>query len=254
MRILGIESSCDETAVGVVCDGRVISSLVATQHDVHARYGGVVPELASRRHMENIVPLISGALDEADLSLEDIDGIAATFAPGLVGSLLVGLMAAKSIAYSRGIPFIGVNHLEGHLNAASLEYGPIPFPHIGLVVSGGHTSLYLVKGQFDVKLLGATRDDAAGEAFDKVAKLLGWAIRAGLRSTAPRKGAIRRPSASLGPGSPRTTRWTSPSPGSRPRVFSNTGKRRKEAPLTSASSPTCPPPSRRPWPPPSSRG
>ncbi|MBN1282625.1 MAG: tRNA (adenosine(37)-N6)-threonylcarbamoyltransferase complex transferase subunit TsaD [Proteobacteria bacterium] len=173
MRILGIESSCDETAAAVVSGGRTLSSLVATQHDVHERYGGVVPELASRRHMENIVPLIRGALDGADLSLDDIDGIAATFAPGLVGSLLVGLMAAKSIAYSRGLPFVGVNHLEGHLSAAALEYGPIPTPHVGLVVSGGHTSLYLVREGFQVGLLGATRDDAAGEAFDKVAKLLG---------------------------------------------------------------------------------
>ncbi len=173
MRILGIESSCDETAAAVVSDGRILSTLVATQHDVHARYGGVVPELASRRHMENIVPLIRGALDEADLTLDDIDGVAATYAPGLVGSLLVGLMAAKSIAYSRSLPFVGVNHLEGHLNAAAIEYGEIPTPHLGIVVSGGHTSLYLVRGRFDLKLLGATRDDAAGEAFDKVAKLLG---------------------------------------------------------------------------------
>jgi N6-L-threonylcarbamoyladenine synthase len=173
MRVLGIESSCDETAAAVVSGERVLASVVATQHDVHERFGGVVPELASRRHMENVVPLVSAALTEADLALDDIDGIAATYAPGLVGSLLVGLMAAKAIAYMRDIPFIGVNHLEGHLNAASLEYGPIPCPHVGLVVSGGHTSLYAVDGGFDVKLLGATRDDAAGEAFDKVAKLLG---------------------------------------------------------------------------------
>jgi len=173
MRILGIESSCDETAASVVSGDRILSSLVATQHDVHERFGGVVPELASRRHIENIVPLIRGALTEAKLTLDDIDGVAATFAPGLMGSLLVGLMAAKAIAFSRNLPFIGVNHLEGHLCAAALEYGPIPTPHVGLVVSGGHTSLYLVREGFQVKLLGATRDDAAGEAFDKVAKLLG---------------------------------------------------------------------------------
>jgi len=173
MRVLGIESSCDETAAAVVSGEQVLASLVATQHDVHERFGGVVPELASRRHMENVVPLVAAALTDAELTLDDIDGVAATYAPGLVGSLLVGLMAAKAIAYTRGIPFIGVNHLDGHLNAASLEFGPIPHPHVGLVVSGGHTSLYAVTGRFDVKLLGATRDDAAGEAFDKVAKLLG---------------------------------------------------------------------------------
>jgi len=172
MRVLGIESSCDETACAVVGSEGVLSSLVATQHDVHERYGGVVPELASRRHMENIVPLIRGALDEAGLDIGDIDGVAVTNAPGLLGSLLVGLAAAKSIAYARRIPFIGVNHLEGHLNAACMEFGEIPLPYVGLVVSGGHTSLYLVKGFGDYRLLGATRDDAAGEAFDKVAKLL----------------------------------------------------------------------------------
>lgn len=173
MRVLGIESSCDETAAAVVDGGRVLSSLVATQHDVHTRYGGVVPELASRRHLENIVPLICGALKEASLSLSDIEGIAVTCAPGLLGSLLVGIAAAKGIAYSAGIPIVGINHLEGHLNAASLEFGEIELPAVGLVVSGGHTSLYLVRGFGDYTLLGATRDDAAGEAFDKVAKLLG---------------------------------------------------------------------------------
>lgn len=173
MLVLGIETSCDETAAAVVQGGRVLSSLVATQHDVHARYGGVVPELASRRHMENIAPVIRGALGEAKASLDDIGGIAVTCAPGLIGSLLVGLAAAKGIAYARGLPMIGVNHLEGHLNAAALESGEVPLPYVGLVVSGGHTSLYLVRGFGDYTLLGATRDDAAGEAFDKAAKLLG---------------------------------------------------------------------------------
>jgi N6-L-threonylcarbamoyladenine synthase len=173
MRILGIESSCDETACAVVSGNKVLSNLIATQHDVHAKYGGVVPELASRRHMESIAPLIRGALEEAHLELGDIEGVAVTCAPGLLGSLLVGLSAGKSLAYARRIPFIGVNHLEGHLNAAALEFGDIPLPFVGLVVSGGHTSLYLVKGFGDYRLLGATRDDAAGEAFDKVAKLLG---------------------------------------------------------------------------------
>ncbi len=173
MRVLGIESSCDETACAVISGDEVLSNVVATQHEVHERYGGVVPELASRRHMENIVPIIRAALDEADLSMDDIDGVAVTHAPGLLGSLLVGLSAAKSIAYARDLPLVGVNHLEGHLNAASLEFGELPLPYVGLVVSGGHTSLYLVKGFGDYELMGATRDDAAGEAFDKVAKLLG---------------------------------------------------------------------------------
>ncbi|MBT3182477.1 MAG: tRNA (adenosine(37)-N6)-threonylcarbamoyltransferase complex transferase subunit TsaD [Deltaproteobacteria bacterium] len=172
MKILGIESSCDETAVAIIDSGKILSSLIATQHDVHERFGGVVPELASRRHMENIVPLVSGALQEASMDLDDIEGIAVTNAPGLVGSLLVGISMAKGIAYSKNLPLIGVNHLEGHLNAAMLEFGNVPTPYVGLVVSGGHTSLYFVEGFGKYRLLGATRDDAAGEAFDKVAKLL----------------------------------------------------------------------------------
>lgn len=172
MPILGIESSCDETAAAVIESGRILSSLIATQHDVHERFGGVVPELASRRHMENIVPLIRNALSNAKTSLNKLNGIAVTCAPGLLGSLLVGIAVAKGIAYANNLPIIGVNHLEGHLNAASIEFGEIPLPYVGLVVSGGHTSLYLVKKFGDYTLLGATRDDAAGEAFDKVAKLL----------------------------------------------------------------------------------
>lgn len=174
MLILGIESSCDETAVSVVkCPPpRILSSLVASQDEVHARYGGVVPELASRRHLETAVPLLNGALKEAKISLKDIDGIAVTHAPGLLGSLLVGIQLAKGIALATGKPIIGVNHLEGHLNAIALEKTEVPYPHVGLVVSGGHTSLYHVEGFGEYKLLGATRDDAAGEAFDKVAKLL----------------------------------------------------------------------------------
>jgi len=173
MLILGIESSCDETAAAVVSDGRVLSSLVASQDEVHAKYGGVVPELASRRHMESVIPLARGAIEKAGVSINDIDGIAVTYAPGLLGSLLVGIQFAKGIAFATGKPIIGINHLEGHLNAIRLERNDVPYPHIGLLVSGGHTSLYLVKGFGDYKLLGATRDDAAGEAFDKVAKLLG---------------------------------------------------------------------------------
>ena len=181
MLILGIESSCDETSAAVVClpddneNNRrcnILSNLVASQDEVHARYGGVVPELASRKHLETSIPLVRGALNEAKVDLRDIDGIAVTYAPGLLGSLLVGVQLAKALAFTTGKPFIGVNHLEGHLNAIWLEKNDIPFPHIGLLVSGGHTSLYSVKKFGDYKLLGATRDDAAGEAFDKVAKLL----------------------------------------------------------------------------------
>lgn len=175
MLILGIESSCDETAAAVVeCAGnrRILSSLVASQDEVHARYGGVVPELASRRHLETIVPLVRGAITEAGVSMGDIEGIAVTYAPGLLGSLLVGIQVAKGLCISTGKPMIGVNHLEGHLNAVLLEHPQVPYPHVGLVVSGGHTSLYLVKEFGNYKLLGSTRDDAAGEAFDKVAKLL----------------------------------------------------------------------------------
>lgn len=173
MCILGIESSCDETAVAVLDGNRILSSLVASQDDVHARFGGVVPELASRRHLEMIVPLIEGAFDDAGRRLSQIEGVAVTNAPGLVGSLLVGLSAAKGIAYALGIPLIGVNHLEGHLNAVHLECTGVPYPHVGLVVSGGHTSLYLVHAFGHYELLGATRDDAAGEAYDKVAKIMG---------------------------------------------------------------------------------
>lgn len=170
--ILGIESSCDETAVALLEDNTILASTVASQDDVHARFGGVVPELASRKHLEMIVPLLNQALGDAGVELERIDGVAVTNAPGLVGSLLVGLSAAKGIAYALDKPFVGVNHLEGHLNAAHLEYDDIPHPHVGLVVSGGHTSLYLVRAFGDYELLGATRDDAAGEAYDKVAKLM----------------------------------------------------------------------------------
>lgn len=188
MSILGIESSCDETAAAVVDGSKVLSNIVATQDDVHARFGGVVPELASRRHIENIVPVIKAALAKAGVGFGDISGIAVTYAPGLLGSLLVGIAAAKGLAYVLDIPLIGVNHLEGHLNAAALEFGDIPLPSVGLVVSGGHTSLYLVKGFGEYRLLGATRDDAAGEAFDKVAKLLGLGYPGGPAIEAAAKG------------------------------------------------------------------
>lgn len=181
MIILGIETSCDETAVAVldIENGKkifpktkILSSLIASQHDIHGPYGGIFPELASRRHIEVIRPMVEDALKEAKVSSEKLAGIAVTNSPGLVGALLVGLSFAKSYAMGLGIPFIGVNHLEGHLNAPLLAHDKIPYPHLGLIVSGGHTALYLVKKFGEYRYLGGTRDDAAGEAFDKVAKLL----------------------------------------------------------------------------------
>lgn len=174
MRVLGIESSCDETAAAIVDDGRIVrSEIVASQNEVHARYGGVVPELASRAHILNIVPVVKAALDQAACDLDDIDGIAVTNAPGLVGALLVGLQTAKAIAWVAELPLVGVHHLEGHLSAIALEPESPPFPHLALIVSGGHTSLVRVDERRTLFELGATRDDAAGEAFDKGAKLLG---------------------------------------------------------------------------------
>lgn len=171
MRILGIESSCDDTAAAVLVGGEVRASLVASQNDVHRRFGGIVPELASRSHIRSITRIIDQALQQAELTLAQIDGIAVTNGPGLIGSLLVGLSAAKAIAFARGIPFVGVNHLEGHLLSPRLE-GPTPFPYLALLVSGGHTSLYWAEDFGRYRCLGATRDDAAGEAYDKVAKML----------------------------------------------------------------------------------
>jgi N6-L-threonylcarbamoyladenine synthase len=181
MRVLGIESSCDETAAAIVEDGRVVrSDVVASQNEVHARYGGVVPELASRAHILQVVPVVQAALDRAGVALADVDGIAVTNAPGLVGALLVGLQTAKAIAWVTGKPLVGVHHLEGHLSAVFLEPDPPPMPHLALIVSGGHTSLVRVNGHADVVELGATRDDAAGEAFDKGAKLLGLGYPGGV--------------------------------------------------------------------------
>ncbi len=173
-RVLGLESSCDETAAAIVDDGRVVrSDVVASQHEVHARYGGVVPELASRAHILNVVPVVQAALDHAGCTLDDLDGIAVTNAPGLVGALLVGLQTAKALAWVTALPLVGVHHLEGHLTAIYLEPAPPPMPHLALIVSGGHTSLVRVDAHGKLYELGATRDDAAGEAFDKGAKLLG---------------------------------------------------------------------------------
>jgi len=181
MIVLGIESSCDETAAAVVQDGKtILSSVVASQVDFHKKYGGVVPEIASRKHIEAIGPVIREAMEQANLTLDDIQGIAVTQGPGLVGSLLIGISTAKAIAYVKQLPLVGVNHLEGHLTAIFLERPDCAFPFIGLVVSGGHTSLYHVKAMGQYRLLGQTRDDAAGEAFDKVAKLLGLGYPGGV--------------------------------------------------------------------------
>lgn len=203
MRILAIETSCDDTSAAVVLNGRkILSNVVSSQIEVHQKYGGVVPELASRKHIEMIVPIVSEALSMAGITLKEIDGIAVTQGPGLVGSLLVGLSFAKSIAFARGIPFVGVNHLEAHLSAIFLEGRAPRFPYIGLVVSGGHTALFRIDGFGYYKRLGQTRDDAAGEAFDKVAKLLGLGYPGGpIIDQLSRKGnpkAIRFPRATLG--------------------------------------------------------
>jgi N6-L-threonylcarbamoyladenine synthase len=185
MLVLGIETSCDETAVAVLEDGRrVRSDVVASQVLVHARYGGVVPELASRQHLATVVPVLRQALAEAGVTLAELDGLAVTCGPGLVGALLVGVEVAKSLGYALGKPVVGVNHLAGHLAAAFLDHPslpePPPFPHLALLVSGGHTLLLRCASPIEVRLLGATRDDAAGEAFDKVAKLLGLGYPGGV--------------------------------------------------------------------------
>lgn len=173
MLLLGIESSCDETSVAVLEDGlKIKSNIVASQVDIHKRFGGVVPELASRQHLEDIIPTTEEALKEAETDLGDIKAIAVTYGPGLLGSLLVGLSVAKSISIVKGIPFVGVNHLEGHLLSVFFENPDINFPYISLVVSGGHTNIYFVKEIANYQLLGRSVDDAAGEAFDKVAKML----------------------------------------------------------------------------------
>lgn len=173
MLLLAIESSCDETSAAVVRDGRtVLSNVISTQEAVHAAYGGVVPEIASRKHLEVITPVIEEALKRASVSLDQVEGIAVTRGPGLAGSLLVGISAAKAIAYARRLPLVGIHHIEGHLFAVFLE-NPVEFPFVALVVSGGHTHLYRVDGVGRYRTLGQTRDDAAGEAFDKVAKILG---------------------------------------------------------------------------------
>src|SRR4051812_27353703 len=173
MITLGIETSCDETAAALVRDGReVLADVVSTQVDIHRRWGGVVPELASRNHVVQVMPVIHEALSRGGVTLADIDLLSVTSGPGLVGALFVGLQVAKSLSMARGIPLVGVNHLEGHLLAIRLTEDPPEPPFIGLVVSGGHTSLYEVRDYGDYRLIGSTRDDAAGEAYDKVARIL----------------------------------------------------------------------------------
>ena len=177
MLVMTIESSCDETSIALIRDGRsILANAVASQIPVHRRYGGVVPELASRNHIRDIHTVLDEALAEAELSLSDIDGFGVTAGPGLVGSLLVGIETAKALAYAFDRPCVGLNHLEAHLTTVLLDLDEVStpaFPYLGLIVSGGHTDLYVVRDVGDYELLGRTRDDAAGEAFDKVAKMLG---------------------------------------------------------------------------------
>ena len=174
MIVLGIETSCDETAAAVVADGRrILSSVVSSQVAVHRPFGGVVPELASRKHIEAIVPVVRQALSEGGISQAGLEAVAVTQGPGLIGSLLVGFSFAKAFAMVRGLPWIGVSHLEGHINSVFLEPDPPAFPFTALLASGGHTSIYHVTAHTQFDLMGQTRDDAAGEAFDKVAKMLG---------------------------------------------------------------------------------
>lgn len=173
MLILGIESSCDETAAAVVKDGwEILSSVISSQIDLHKPYGGVVPELASREHLEKIEPIVKEALERANVDLKELDAIAVTQGPGLVGSLLVGVSYAKALAFGLDIPIIGVNHIEGHVYSVNLENPPVEYPAFALIVSGGHTNLFYLPEEGKYKIVARTRDDAAGEAFDKVSKML----------------------------------------------------------------------------------
>ncbi len=173
MLILGIETSCDETAAAVVKDGKeILSNIISSQVDIHSKYGGVVPELACRNHIENLPVVIKQALDEAKTNIQSLDGLAVTVGPGLIGALLIGVNTAKGIAYSLKKPLIPVNHLEGHLLSVFLEDKHPEFPFIALIISGGHTDLYLVKDFTEYEVIGRTRDDAVGESFDKVARML----------------------------------------------------------------------------------
>lgn len=207
MLLLGIETSCDETAAAVLAGGqKILSSVIASQDRIHAPYGGVVPELASRRHVEVILPVVEKALGEAGVRLPDLGGIAVTRGPGLVGSLLVGCSVAKALAYVHALPLVGVNHLEGHIFAAFLVEPKPAYPFLALVVSGGHTALYLAPAPLSYTLIGQTRDDAAGEAFDKVAKLLGLGYPGGpsieLTARSGDPDAINFPTAQITDGAP----------------------------------------------------
>jgi N6-L-threonylcarbamoyladenine synthase len=180
MLILGIESSCDETAAAVVRDGRhILSSVISSQIELHRPFGGVFPELAAREHLAKIEPVVDEALKEAGVSLEEIDAVAVTQGPGLIGSLLIGVCYAKSLAWGLDIPFIGVNHIEGHVYSVAFENPEIVYPALALIVSGGHTNLFFIPEEGKYKVVSRTRDDAAGEAFDKVAKMLGLSYPGG---------------------------------------------------------------------------
>ena len=174
MLILGIETSCDETSAAVVEDGRrILSNVVSSQVAQHAQFGGVVPEIASRQHLLNLSPVVQQALEDAGIEMDDVEAVAVTNGPGLIGALLAGVSFAKAFAFARGIPLVGVDHIEGHIRACYLEGGEVPHPALALVVSGGHTNLFLLEAESAYRLLGKTRDDAAGEAYDKLAKRLG---------------------------------------------------------------------------------
>lgn len=180
MLILGIETSCDDSAAAIFDSERgILSSIISSQDAIHSQFGGIVPEMASREHLTNLPLVIESALSEIKCSMSDLSAVAVTCGPGLIGSLLVGLCSAKSISFALNIPFIGINHLEGHLLSPFIEDREIEYPHLALVVSGGHTSLYFIEREFEYSLIASTRDDAAGEALDKVAKYLGLGFPGG---------------------------------------------------------------------------
>jgi N6-L-threonylcarbamoyladenine synthase len=179
VRVLGIETSCDETGVAILEDGRILANLIGSQVDLHARFGGVVPEVASRAHVEALGPLLEEALDRAGCRFADLDGVAVTVGPGLIGALLVGIASAKAVAFATGAPLVGVNHLEGHIYANAFEHDPPLVPAVCLVVSGGHTMLVHMPEEHEFRVLGQTVDDAAGEAFDKIARFLGLGFPGG---------------------------------------------------------------------------
>ncbi|MEQ1606496.1 MAG: tRNA (adenosine(37)-N6)-threonylcarbamoyltransferase complex transferase subunit TsaD [Pyrinomonadaceae bacterium] len=207
MLILGVESSCDETAAAVVRDGRsILSSIIASQIDMHRPWGGVVPELASREHLEKIEQIVAEAITQAGVSFADIDALAVTQGPGLIGSLLVGVCYAKSLAYALDIPFIGVNHIEGHVFSVAFENPPIKYPALALIVSGGHTNIFQIPEEGSYRVVSRTRDDAAGEAFDKVSKMLGLGYPGGpIIERLAKEGDVRKvkfPQAKISDGRP----------------------------------------------------